>query len=172
MQYTRTTERGAQRLLILANFLDTLPQGSVYMGGWLSDISKVDEVIVGSEYDPFGISDERLDLLSVRGVGDELRIGRDAIQCGFAACAVGWACSIPEFNKMGLHLVRADDSGVPTFNGATSFSAVEDFFDIEYDVSDQLFGYNRYGDGGSEPTNPSRVASRIRGYAMFGRIDL
>lgn len=171
MDYARTTERGAQRLLILANFLDTLPQGSVYMGGWLSDILKINERIrAGSAYDPFGISDERLDLL---GTGEKIRIDRSAIECGFAACAVGWACSIPEFNEQGLHLSRAaDECAVPTFAGAISFAAVEDFFEIDFDVSDILFGYDSYGDGGMEPTNPSRVAARIRGYAMFGRIDL
>lgn len=171
MPYARTTERGAQRLLILANFLDQLPIGSMYMGAWLTDAKDLEARAAEDPFfDMFQISDERLEALGGVDEGSTMNLTRNAIDCGFAACAVGWACSIPEFQEAGLKLVRDDDSAYPVYEDNHSFDAVYRFFDVDWTTSNALFGASAYGQG-DQVVNPSEVATRIRGYAMFGHID-
>ncbi len=83
--------------------------------------------------------------------------------CGTTACAVGWACTIPEFKEAGL-LLRADDDGLfePVFltpNGELiDWIAVENFFDITRWAALSLFHYDAYAEF---DLTPSDVADKI-----------
>lgn len=68
-------------------------------------------------------------------------------RCGTLACAVGWACTIPEFNEAGL--VRwqrsEDDSIAPYYNRLHSWDAVEAFFELSMDEASALFSHDKPG---------------------------
>ena len=63
--------------------------------------------------------------------------------CGTLACAVGWACAHPEFQKQGL---RWDE--VPVYRRRFGWDAVESFFGIHYGLAMFLFSVENipYGD--------------------------
>jgi hypothetical protein len=92
-------------------------------------------------------------------VRDEKSIkgGKVDPQCRTRACAGGWACSIPEFSKAGLHLIKDPDLGVtPAFRNSRGFAALEKFFDIEDGMAAEIFVQgddNHYDD----PVAVSRV---------------
>lgn len=72
--------------------------------------------------------------------------------CGTLACAVGWACAHPEFQKQGLSWY----GGSPTYlrrDGLRGFGwyAVESFFGISYGLSKFLFSVENipYSDVGT-----------------------
>lgn len=72
--------------------------------------------------------------------------------CGTLACAVGWACAHPEFQKQGLGW----DGGSPTYrhrDGLRGFGwdAVESFFGIRYGLAKFLFSVENipYSDVGT-----------------------
>src|SRR5579862_1221843 len=78
-------------------------------------------------------------------------------ECGFAACAMGWACQIPSFVQQGLHLTR----GYPSFGSHMGHNAACDFFEIDMETSYYLFSgrqYCRYYEG---KVTPKMVAKRI-----------
>lgn len=75
-------------------------------------------------------------------------------QCGTAACALGSAAMLPEFNKSGLKI-----EGAPTFKGHDEYRAGEKFFGITYDQS--LFLFNPLCYESLHPT-PKTVAKRVR----------
>lgn len=84
-------------------------------------------------------------------------------ECGTVACAVGWACALPEFKAEGLSY----DGAMPDFKGSTHFCAVNDFFEIGYAGSRHLFLATEYPDNGAGPgadTGPLEVAARIRAF--------
>lgn len=71
-----------------------------------------------------------------------------AQDCGTLACAVGWACAHPEFQKRGL---RWDGSPVYRHKGGLrrfGWDAVESFFGIRYGLAMFLFSVENipYGD--------------------------
>lgn len=105
---------GHQRLLRLADFLETVPPAQFDMRMWW---------------------------------------------CGSRGCALGWACTIPEFVKAGLHL---NDNGEPAFNDGeeTPFSAAESFFNLDQDGW-HLFCADPDPDVCGSPT---AVAADIRAY--------
>lgn len=74
-------------------------------------------------------------------------------KCGAAACAVGWACVLPEFVAQGLHA----DGMTPRFQHREHWDAVRKFFEISEETSDALFS------GAFHPFNvtPVEVAERI-----------
>lgn len=80
-----------------------------------------------------GIPDERVDLENWRN--------KNEFDCGTIACAVGWACSYPEFNKQGLTV--AADHISPIFKTATQeyygWYAAENFFGLSASESRALF---------------------------------
>ncbi|MDP9155314.1 MAG: hypothetical protein M3O74_13800 [Pseudomonadota bacterium] len=86
------------------------------------------------------------------------------LSCGTVACAVGHAALIPEFQALGLKMVRDvtpdqfDFGALPFFDGKVSWAAVHAFFDIDEDWADYLFMGTRYD---SSPS-PNQVAARIR----------
>lgn len=91
-------------------------------------------------------------------------------ECGTAACAVGWACTIPEFNAAGFRAEMSDDGYclcpqyIPADTGPvyTSWAAVREFFGLTQPEADRLFFAGSYPLD-SDPT-PAEVAARIRGF--------
>ncbi len=83
--------------------------------------------------------------------------------CGTAACAAGWAASIPSFRRAGYKLIRQRHGGfsggigaiVPAFRKARGDDALNDFFDLEHYQTIQLFG-------SGNPNDPKDAARRIR----------
>lgn len=63
--------------------------------------------------------------------------------CGTAACALGWACAIPRFNRLGLRFERTPRSlasAYPRYKGYDSLEAAKQFFGLRYEHVDYLFG--------------------------------
>lgn len=65
---------------------------------------------------------------------------------------VGWATTIPSFRRAGFQI---DDSGMSSFAGVRGWSAVGEFFDIEYFDCLRLFG-------ASLPNSKALAVKRIR----------
>lgn len=59
-------------------------------------------------------------------------------KCGTAACAMGWATTIPSFRRAGLFL---NECGDPEFKGYTESQAAARFFGIENEQALNLFVY-------------------------------
>ena len=126
-----------QRLQTLAAFLRTVSQEHFDLRSWRSS--------VGCEY----ASDEDLTTL----------------QCGTTACAVGWACSMPEFQAQGLTWGTdgISPAGYPVYaptetkECSASWEAVEEFFDISYNTAEHLFASDKY----AENATAVQVADRI-----------
>ena len=84
--------------------------------------------------------------------------------CGSAACAIGVACLIPEFQALGFHLTRWSGGGgytsayYPVFHNAGGWWAVERFFDLNNEEAQHLFHRSSY----SQSNDPVAVAARIR----------
>lgn len=77
-------------------------------------------------------------------------------KCGTTACAVGHACVDPVFTEQGL---RRSYTDAPSFEGRSSWDAVERFFDLNNTQSNHLFSVDEYPE--FELTTPDQVASRI-----------
>ena len=85
----------------------------------------------------------------------------DPIYCGYAACAVGYACTLPELRAEGLTFTTAGgEPNEPVYKDATGWQAVRDFFDLDAIPADRLFDVNSYSYGAT----PQDVAKRIRAY--------
>jgi hypothetical protein len=96
------------------------------------------------------------------------------VKCKTAACALGWATTIPEFAKAGLKLdidiaalIDGSDeiTGDVVYKGATdSIEAAAKFFDITYEEADIVFGADNYeyGISYSNKIKPQMVAKKIR----------
>lgn len=141
---------GVRRLETLANFLDALPTKVFSIHDWM-DINRQKE---GTDV-----------LLNKQGELKGTVTPEQMHNCGAAACAVGWACTIPEFRKAGLRMTTGE---YPVFRHHTSFDAVVKFFKIAlegyyYDettrVAIQLFDGSSYT---SNRVTPKMVAKRIR----------
>ena len=94
--------------------------------------------------------------------------------CGSAGCALGWATTIPSFEKAGLRLfnkVKKDGNTLTSWGCivrlvnpktgefiASTYDAAAIFFGITYDEAVGLFSFWEYG---PEPT-PKSVARKIR----------
>ena len=119
--------------------------------------------------------------LTPRGGPEELNI----VECGTSACALGWACSIPEFRAAGLRLRKHStsiryDHFSPEFKARSeaypamevikeAFLAGAAFFDITLEESEWLFLPRRYEPPGFDQDEdpplvitPADVAARIR----------
>lgn len=92
-------------------------------------------------------------------------------KCGTVACAVGHACTIPEFNKAGLKMEPGKNRRFrwPIYRSVGEFGpdmsqgwgAVEDFFGLITTEAAYLFHADSYKDDYANPT-PKLVAKRIR----------
>jgi hypothetical protein len=138
-----------QRLKKLAVFLDTLPKKVFDLAGWTRLGSGIPEQAI-----QYGALKKTLK----KGLSQD-----QAIECGFAACAVGWACTIPAFQKAGL-IFDVEDR-VPRFEGERNWFAVAEFFDLEMNQAHRLFmdGHYRTKAGTvRKHVKPQEVAARIR----------
>ena len=75
--------------------------------------------------------------------------------CGTVACAVGHACLMPEFNKMGL---KFDEDYSPVYREHEQWEAVKAFFDIDEFQSNNLFRSHHYDE---DVITPLMVAEKI-----------
>lgn len=150
-----------ERLLMLATFLDQLPPNALNMNHWWSDLEQ--EECVGMT---------TVDRLPSPVLNDDGIVIQPPVpvttarDCGFAACAIGWACMMPEFHNFGLTLT--DDqfdstSGyvglAPSYRGYYGFPAISHFFSISVFEAQHLFSSNAYDI--LQPM-PNIVANRIR----------
>ncbi len=85
-------------------------------------------------------------------------------ECGTKACAIGHACDIPEFKEAGLSLRLVPDFNykVPVYEGQENWRAVEAFFDMTDEDTQELFYWTGYD--GDIRVPPSRVAAKIRAF--------
>src|SRR5271166_2850595 len=126
------------RLLTLANYLETVPPEKFDLAIWV-------------EYDK-------------------------ETKCMTAACAVGHACSIPEFISAGLHMEDGykdvDTCPIPVFGQDAAWNAVYRFFDLTLRDALYLFDECSYMENNErfiEAITPQDVADRI--YAFIGDVD-
>lgn len=80
--------------------------------------------------------------------------------CGTAACAVGSACFIPEFKRLGLRLRQVGSAWYPVFKGDAGYTAAARFFGISWGAAETFFCPDSYKP--DEQGNPLAVATRIR----------
>jgi hypothetical protein len=89
---------------------------------------------------------------------------QESEDCGTVACAVGWACTLPEFRRAGLTLdasgFRGMQRGRPRYRGWFGFKAAEKFFGLDSAAAERLFSPEVYPNGSR--TRPQTVARRIR----------
>jgi hypothetical protein len=76
--------------------------------------------------------------------GQEITKKKLLVECGLAACAMGWAAMIPAFKKAGLHLAPRKHYGgatilSPIYEGKENFEAGMKFFDLNDDQANMLF---------------------------------
>lgn len=156
------------RLERLANLLENVPLDKFNMDVWvdLPDADFSDAVLAAwSDADP--------DHTAFVDLDTDKALGKNV--CGTAACAMGWATTLPEFRKAGyvMRTIRYETSDgsimyrnpVPVRDGMQGFSACGmDFFALDEGQLDYLFLPSSYTDdnGISEPATPKRVANRIR----------
>ena len=108
------------RLLKLADLLDTVPPQQFDMGKW-SDSTE--------------------------------------FTCNTVACAGGWACSIPEFEKDGLFLTTDEWGYLVCFGKKSATAALMAFFESKEDVINSTFYSETYH---ASTITPTMVAARIR----------
>ena len=106
------------------------------------------------------VPSDRFDLLSWRNNGEsdmesDGNIDDDALRtgCGTTGCAVGWACTIPEFKEAGL----AYKDYTVSYDGLRGFQAVEEFFGLSQMEAMYLFSEASYKANAS----PYDVAARL-----------
>ena len=106
------------RLLKLADLLDTVPETKFNLKEWVLDKQ-------------LGISE---DVNKIK-------------ECGYAGCAVGWATTIPSFRKAGLRLYYKGSHYVQYKEEKHPISAASKFFNIsEFDARDIFADWtNMYG---------------------------
>ncbi len=83
-------------------------------------------------------------------------------QCGFAACALGWAASNPTFNRDGLRLVH-DEGGFMhvEYRDSTDTEAGVKFFGLDWDEAAYLFHPNQYYEYENKKIPITAVIARI-----------
>lgn len=87
--------------------------------------------------------------------------------CGTAACAAGWAASIPSFRRAGFGLERNSYSvySVPVFQGRASMEAVRAFFSLTRSAAEYLFGHY-------DTRTPKQEAKVLRVYVAQRRKEI
>lgn len=107
-----------ERLAILAEFLTTVQEDKFDLKHWRIQNSEPNE---NSTYAEIAISDKQL----IKG-------------CNTAACAMGWACTIPEFKKAGLSFCTNEENivlrkTIPNKNYKRTFYG--------YEAAEYFFGF-------------------------------
>lgn len=89
------------------------------------------------------LTDEQLDMHDWMSV-EEPKID----DCGTVACALGWACLLPEFKAQGLTLEHPSGAPFPTFrtDGEVfhNYKAAQKFFQISSEHAQALFNPETY----------------------------
>lgn len=107
------------RLLKLAEVLDQVPNENFRMEWWLTDLRGRKPSFKNLE----------------RPNGENT-----PVTCGTAACALGWACFIPEFKEAGLKFTgERDYQPRPSFEGYQWEKAGREFFDLTQGQAFDLF---------------------------------
>jgi hypothetical protein len=133
-----------KRLLILAAFLETVPEHKFDLMNWRD--TGLEKLTLGERLSGDYMSNEKLLNNS----------------CGTTGCAIGWACTIPEFIEDGFTwsgrwpLLTTDSSSEALFSG---WCAVEYFFSIDKVTSEYLFMDTFYD---NDKSGSKDVANRIR----------
>ena len=126
------------RLLRLADLLETVPPAKFDMRWWLidpTDLSKDD--------------------VNVDELGEE---------CGTTACAGSWACFL--FRDEGLTMASDAEGRMPMYNGEFGTRALATFFDLTWNGSgDAADAGNLFG---STPRTPQEEAALLREVAVGG----
>lgn len=92
-----------------------------------------------------GVPDHRVILSTWRSNANELDDEQLIQGCRTSACAVGWACAYPEFQKQGLRYSKFHEEPKLTTSAGNffAFNAVEEFFDVDSETAHALFGTGR-----------------------------
>jgi hypothetical protein len=141
-----------KRLLILAAFLETVPEHKFSLEDWRESPELSDD----ENY--FSLSELNASL------SNESLMNHS---CGTTGCAIGWACTIPEFIEDGFTWedgytrgnhgpLLPDSSSEALFSG---WCAVEYFFSIDKVTSEYLFMDTSYDE---DKSGSKDVANRIR----------
>jgi hypothetical protein len=82
---------------------------------------------------------------------DVLKLEKPEMSCGFAACAMGLATMIPEFQAAGLRLVPCETwlrgtTMMLSYGERTGYQAAGDFFGISTDEAMELFSPQYYNE--------------------------
>jgi hypothetical protein len=99
----------------------------------------------------------------------DMTVYGERVGCGTKCCALGHACSIPEFREGGLRLEWFEDDPVADVRlervdgqeDLLNIDAAMSFFGLEEHQAVQLFTY-RDGGGGGPKLTPHDVANEIR----------
>jgi len=136
-----------RRLLKLAEHLDTIPVEAFNIHHWVS-LNEKDTV-----WAPEVKKLEQYDSISEGVLAN--------VECGFAACAVGHASSIKEFQQEGFRMLHDEEFGpiYPSYRGRHSFAAVNLFFGLDDEEAQMLFQSTGYG---TRNVTPYDVAKQIR----------
>lgn len=103
----------------------------------------------------------------------------DRPACGYSACAVGHAMFDVRFNALGLY----HHEGNPAYEGKTSWTAVQEFFDISNRSAETLFSPCHYeelsedDDGYTDEEDrsaatPKDVLERVQYILLHGEVEL
>lgn len=97
--------------------------------------------------------------------------------CGTVACAAGWACTMPEFNRAGLHMTG--DPGAPAWYKDNpeycgrpvlyNYTALQKVLECRFHVTNGLFNPEYYSN--ESPVTPSQVANRIQFLITYGEYE-
>lgn len=130
-----------KRLMKLIEYMEKI-DGRVYMRHWFSHNGNYE---FAGEHDIHGADDVKPAAL---------------LECGMAACALGWACMVPPLRKAGLHVEKENSGGsfYPIYQGYTGYAAAQHFFDLSTHESHRLFGHGIRG-----VRTPKQWAKRARG---------
>lgn len=109
---------------------------------------------------------EKFDIESWRSGLNTTDRGLRAVSCNTVACAVGWACAIPEFKALGLKYKQGPWTGRPNFKGNDGWDAVTNFFDLRYSDCFYLFDADSYPN--AYETTALEVVTRIEEFIANG----
>jgi hypothetical protein len=120
----RPTNIGLARLKTLLAFIRKVPDEQLNLSSWVADQSDLDAFTIMRN------GPQLIDNQPVKAV------------CGTVACAVGWACAMPEFNKAGMFF--NPNNGGPNYTTGDgeawySWEAVSNFFGISFLQALMLF---------------------------------
>ena len=99
----------------------------------------------------------------------ERKLKDSEIDCGYTACAIGWACTLPEFKEaglrfdLGLNVPYVESEGEPqSVADWTSIAPLAKLFDTTTENITWLFLPSSYDETEENPITPISVAERIR----------